>query len=114
MTLHLTSCEDAPPEVHLKELHMDEHGTEITFMGSAVRIFAEGLVEQFHKDGGVNYVEWQVHRRDEGWFTLTMQRRRGISPGQLAAERLIEIERLKALLAEHGIDASLAFELPAK
>ena len=103
MTLNLTSCEDAPPEVLLKELHVDEHGTEMTFVGSAVRIFAEGLVEQFLKDGGVNYIEWHMHRADEGWFTLTMQRRRGVSPGQLAAERLVEITHFKALLAQHGI-----------
>lgn len=100
MTLHLTSCEDAPPEVRLKELHMDERGIEATFVGSAVRIFAEGLVEQFHADGGINYVEWNMHRADEGWFVLTMRRREGVSPGQLAAERLVEIERLKRELIE--------------
>jgi hypothetical protein len=98
--IHLTSCEDAPPEVHLKELHMDERGVEAMFVGSAVRIFAEGLVEQFHADGGINYVEWNMHRADEGWFVLTMRRREGVSPGQLAAEQLVEIERLKRELTE--------------
>jgi hypothetical protein len=104
VTLHLTSCETAPPEVRLKELHMDERGTEMTFEGTAVRMFAEGMVEQFHKDGGINYVEWHIHRADEGWFVLTMQRRGAKSPGQVAAERLEEIRRLEAeivLLKEH-------------
>jgi hypothetical protein len=100
MSLHLTSCEYAPPEVHLKELHADERGMEVTFAGSAVRVFAEGIVDQFHKDGGINYVEWNVHRADEGWFVLTMRRREGKSPGQVAHERMEEIERLKRLLGD--------------
>lgn len=92
--LHLTSCEDAPPEVRLKELHMDERGLEMTFGGSAIRIVAEGLVEEFKKAGGVNYVEWNLHRADMGWFTLTMRRQNGTSPGELAASRLREIDAL--------------------
>lgn len=86
MVLHLTSCEYPPPEVRLKEFHADENGMEATFVGSAVRVVAEGLVEQFHRDGGINYVEWNVHRAGEGWFTLTLRRREGKSPGQLVAE----------------------------
>lgn len=102
MTLTLTSCEYAAPEVHLKELHADENGMEVTFVGTAVRAVAEGLVEQFHADGGINYVEWNIHRADEGWFILTLKRRDGKSPGQVAAERLVEIERLTRLLIENG------------
>lgn len=94
MTLTLTSCEDAPLEVRVKELHYDEHGMEATFVGTAVRNLAEGLVEQFHADGGINYVEWNIHRADEGWFVLTLRRRDGKSPATLTAERLAEIERL--------------------
>jgi hypothetical protein len=78
---------------------MDERGLEMTYEGTAIRALAEGLVEQFHADGGINYVEWNMHRADEGWFVLTMRRREGVSPGQLAAERLVEIERLKRELA---------------
>lgn len=103
MTLNLTFCEYAPPEVRLKELHADETGMEATFVGTAVRTVAEGLVEQFHRDGGVNYVEWNVHRADEGWFVLTLKRRDGKSPGQIAAERWVEIERLMTILGVNGI-----------
>jgi len=71
--IHLTSCEDAPPEVRLKELHMDERGMEASFVGSAIRIVAEGLVDQFDKDGGINYIEWHLHSVDKGWFTLTSE-----------------------------------------
>lgn len=49
MTLHLNSCEHAPPEVHLKELHVDSRGIEATLQGSAIRIVAERLVEEFKK-----------------------------------------------------------------
>jgi hypothetical protein len=102
--LHLSSCEYAPPEVLLKELHVDETGMAFTLGGTAVRMVAEGLVEQFHKDGGINYVEWNIHREDEGWFVLTMHRRGAKSPGNVAHERQLEIDRLSALLIQHGIE----------
>lgn len=94
MTLHLTSCEYAEPEVYLKEMHLDDHGLEATFKGIAVKAFTESAIEDFKASGGINYVEWQVQSAGEGWFTLTMQRKAGKSPGEIAAERLAESQRL--------------------
>lgn len=86
MTLHLLSCEDAPPDVRLTEFHADADRMEATFKGDLIQIIAEGLVEQFHLGGGVNYIEWTVLDPDEGLFTLTMQRRDGSLPGEVVAK----------------------------
>lgn len=84
------------PTLRLKELHMHEHGLEVTFEGSVISVVAEGLADEFRKAGGVNYVTWDLHAKDLGWFTLTMQRRAGETPEQQARERLATIARLRA------------------
>ncbi len=74
---------------------MDERGIEARFKGPAVRAFAESAVDSFKALGGINYVEWSVHRADEGWFTLTMQRKSGKSPGEIVAELNAKLTALK-------------------
>jgi hypothetical protein len=99
MSLHLTSCEYAPPEPPVvKELHVDEDGIEAILEGPVVRIVAEGLFEEFRNASGVNYVEWNISVPGEGYFTLTMQRVGASTPGKLAAERAVRIAELEALL----------------
>lgn len=70
-----------PPDVRLKELHIDENGTTTTWHGDGIRMFAEWAIEWFKQEGGINYVTLDVHRVDKGWYTLTMQKKGGVSPG---------------------------------
>lgn len=48
----------------------------------------------------MNYVEWNMSCPGEGAFTLTMQRVGAITPGKLAADRLVRIQRVERALTD--------------
>jgi hypothetical protein len=75
-----------PPEVRMTEMHLDKDMVCAQWEGHTVRRFAVDMIEWFEKEGGPNYVAFDIHAADKGWFTLTMQRKEGRSPAQMAVE----------------------------
>jgi hypothetical protein len=71
-----------PPDVRLKEIHGDRNGMETTWEGHAVHLLCANLSDWFEQDAGLNYVTLDFHRAEKDWFTLTVQKKSGVSPGE--------------------------------
>ncbi len=68
--------------------------------GNAVRVLGDNLAGYFHGAGGVNYVEMGLTSKHTGPLVLTLQRREGKTPAQVAGEALEQVRKLQAELLE--------------
>jgi hypothetical protein len=93
-------------------------GYDITVKAPMIELIAETLVQEFKAAGGTNYVEWNLNHEDLGPFTITMQRRDGKTPANVAAEakeesadlrQQLEAERETTRLVRAGVTATVEF-----
>ncbi len=75
-------------------------GMELGLSGDACQLLADSFAGQFKGSGGVNFIEVQMHHKDMGPFTVTIQRQEGETPAQQKAAALRELAAARALLKE--------------
>ena len=94
--------EAAGPEVRLQSLRFDEFGPLIDFSGTAIPVIAEHLADIFKRSGATNFLAVEFYSQELGPLELTMQRRRGKTPADIAMEYATKIEKIRDVLAIKG------------
>lgn len=85
-----------------KSFDVEDGKLDVTIRGHAATILAAFCVEAFDSGGGINFVEWTVSTKNHGPMTMTLQRRFGKTPAEVAGEfrdlvnRLVEYQELFA------------------
>lgn len=94
---------------------MHEHMVSGDTKGAAAQVFAQAFSSQFKGTGAVNYIEAHFESRDPevGPLVVTLQRRHGMTPGQLRARAELAASSLQGLLQEmldldHWLDEEIA------
>ncbi|MGY3922012.1 hypothetical protein LA366_02445 [Aeromonas jandaei] len=71
-------------------------GINLTISGVAVQLLAASFAGQFKASGATNYLELSGNHPETGPFTITMQRKHGLTP----AEKLAAITKQRDVLLE--------------
>lgn len=71
-------------------------GINLSISGVAVQLLAASFAGQFKASGATNYLEMSGNHPDTGPFTITMQRKHGLTP----AEKLAAITKQRDVLLE--------------
>ncbi|EMX8463941.1 TPA: hypothetical protein ACKP7T_000064 [Pseudomonas aeruginosa] len=94
---------------------MHEHMVSGDTKGAAAQVFAQAFSSQFKGTGAVNYIEAHFESRDPevGPLVVTLQRRHGMTAGQLRARAELAASSLQGLLQEmldldHWLDEEIA------
>ncbi|MEK2631589.1 hypothetical protein AAAC13_01660 [Pseudomonas aeruginosa] len=101
------------PDGFSRQMH--EHMVSGDTKGAAAQVFAQAFSSQFKGAGAVNYIEAHFESRDPevGPIVVTLQRRHGMTPGQLRARAELAASNLQGLLQEmlgldHWLDEEIA------
>jgi hypothetical protein len=81
-----TIAEYVSDEAYLNGLHPTENGMTLGMSGNACQILAASFAGQFVGSGAVNFLEARMEHHEIGFFTVTIQRAEGKTPGQIKAE----------------------------
>lgn len=90
-------------ELHITEMKYREGRLDLTATHRFGHAIINAFVSIFKSAGSDNYLEMNAYREDVGHFTVTIQRKRGITPAERAAilqERVWELETQLARLKE--------------
>ncbi|AZU47903.1 hypothetical protein E4630_16410 [Aeromonas hydrophila] len=71
-------------------------GINLSISGVAVQLLAASFAGQFKASGATNYLELSGNHPETGPFTITMQRKHGLSP----AEKLVAMTKQRDVLLE--------------
>jgi hypothetical protein len=95
-------------QVYLKEAGSEEKGTfDIALRSEIFPIMVEFLASAFKDMGGKNYVSMELQDDELGPLLLTIQRRNGKTPAQVAKEVQDEREQAESLLGQIRKDPAL-------
>lgn len=103
-------------EVMVKEGHFKDGALDMELEHPIFAVFAKYLVQTFIDQGGKNYFEVQIHKRNTfDWYIVTVQKKGKLSPhqkGQMYKDALIKLQQL---ILEEGVDAKeMARMIPFK
>ncbi len=79
----------------LESLHMEGGVVELVASHPVLAFIANELYLLLKEAGGTNYVEFTVNHKEQGEFTLLLQRKEGKTPAQLNLELKAELAELR-------------------
>jgi len=101
-------------QIQLQELHaVAGKGGEALIQAGMIPVVAAFLVADFKAQGATNYAAFEINHTELGPLLLTMQRRWGKQPHQVAAEERARAERAEAALREARLERDAWFQAAA-
>ncbi|MCF5912106.1 hypothetical protein [Aeromonas veronii] len=99
----VTLAEFVAKQAFISQFGADD-GINLSISGVAVQLLAASFAGQFKASGATNYLEMSGNHPETGPFTITMQRKHGLTPAQkLGAMTKQRDVLLEALNGVHGV-----------